>query len=99
MEKVDVNKIRARWTEEKEVEMILLDSENKPYGEHKQMEFFGGDDIEKSLKTIAEKVNEIVDFCNQVKDKYEVCKMCGRNHNPIEHTYVGSSRKDYPTAQ
>ena len=69
MEKIDLDKIRTRWQEEKEVEMILVDAEGKEYGKHKQMDFSGGDDTESSLKLIAEKVNEIVEWINSKKDQ------------------------------
>ena len=57
MKKIDIEKIRGSWEESKEREYNIVDS-NIP---HKQMEFLRGDDTIKSIKMVAEKVNELID--------------------------------------
>lgn len=60
MERIDITKIRGKFS----------NWDSWPDGSGAE----GGDDTEASLKTIAEKINEIVDWINQNKETIRATK-------------------------
>lgn len=67
MEKIDISKIRGHWQEQIEREVGLVDNNGIEYGKGKTFDCAGGDDTIKSIKIVAEKVNEIIEKINKLE--------------------------------
>lgn len=65
MDEIDTNKIRGIWHESKPAVFTIIGTDIK----REQLEFSGGDDTLNSIKLVADKVNEIVEWINSKKDQ------------------------------
>ena len=69
MEKIDLNKIRGAWQESKERIVGLVDGNGVEYAKGKTYDFTGGDDTIESIKIVAKKINEVIDWIESKKDQ------------------------------